>query len=295
MSRGSQRRGSPRGCRRGNAMGEKRRGGEKTTDCEQEARGNDTEGLWGSVGKGFTKKMRRVARAAEDLLYPRRCPLCDRPVRPFGSLICRECEKLPVRVTGSTCRRCGKALADPAAEYCGDCLRTRHVFESGGAVFEYHSIQGAIYRFKYDGRAEYADWFGREMAEKLCTMMRQERWRADALIPVPLYEKRRKERGYNQAALLAQQVSRRTGIPVREDILVRVRATAPMKNKSLDDRRISLQGAFFACSVEDNRKSFIIVDDIFTTGATVDACAEALYHAGAVSVHFLTLAVGGAG
>lgn len=276
-------------------MGEKRRGGENITNRAQEAQENGRDGFCGSAGSGFPEKMRRAAKTAVDLIYPRRCPVCDRPVRPSGSLICRECETLPVRVAGSTCRRCGKALADPTAEYCGDCLRTRHVFESGGAVFEYHSIQGAIYRFKYDGRAEYADWFGQEMAARLCTMMRQERWHADALVPVPLYEKRRRQRGYNQAALLAQQVSRRTGIPVREDILVRVRATDPMKNKSLDDRRISLQGAFFARSVEDNRKSFIIVDDIFTTGATVDACAEALYHAGAVSVHFLTLAIGGAG
>lgn len=256
----------------------------------------EAEGTVRSADLGkLQKAIRCAAQKSMDLLYPRRCPVCDRPVRPQGALICRECGQKPVRISGSTCRKCGKGLLDSRAEYCGDCLRTSHVFESGGAVFEYRSIQGAIYRFKYNGRAEYADWFGLVMSGKLDEMMAEERWAADALVPVPLHDSRMRKRGYNQAALMAGCIAQRTGIPCREDILIRTHQTEAMKNKTLRDRRAALDGAFFARSVEDTGKSFIIVDDIFTTGATVDACAAALYQAGAVSVHFLTLAIGAAG
>ena len=94
----------------------------------------------------------RTAGLAVGLIYPRRCPICDKPVKPAGGLICAECSGIPVRISGPACRKCGKPLRDGNAEYCDDCIRQRHVFESGAAVFRYRSVQNAIYRFKYRSR-----------------------------------------------------------------------------------------------------------------------------------------------
>lgn len=234
----------------------------------------------------------RTAGLAVGLIYPRRCPICDKPVKPAGGLICAECSGIPVRISGPACRKCGKPLRDGNAEYCDDCIRQRHVFESGAAVFRYRSVQNAIYRFKYSGRAEYAVFFGREMAIKLESLCEEEGWRPDVLVPVPIHRERLQRRGYNQAELLSREITKRTHIPTESGLLFRTKNTKPLKSQSVSDRKNSLNGAFTAISVADNSKSIIIVDDIFTTGATIDACAGALYGAGAHSVHFLTLAIG---
>ena len=86
-----------------------------------------------------------------DLLFPRRCPVCDRPVKPFGALICGECAKVPQPVGDSVCCKCGKPVARED-EYCADCMKMRHLYYRGAAAFHYRSVSGSLYRFKYDGR-----------------------------------------------------------------------------------------------------------------------------------------------
>ena len=112
----------------------------------------------------------RVFDGVRELVYPRRCPVCDRPVNPAGALICPECEKLLKRTEGPVCRRCGKPLRSPLSvpmHLCHDCRMHPHVYERGCAVFTYHSVAGSLFRFKYKGRQEYGAYFGRCMAEKL--------------------------------------------------------------------------------------------------------------------------------
>ena len=130
------------------------------------------------------------------------------------------------------------------------------------------------------------------MAIKLESLCEEEGWRPDVLVPVPIHRERLQRRGYNQAELLSREITKRTHIPTESGLLFRTKNTKPLKSQSVSDRKNSLNGAFTAISVADNSKSIIIVDDIFTTGATIDACAGALYGAGAHSVHFLTLAIG---
>ena len=114
----------------------------------------------------------------------------------------------------------------------------------------------------------------------------------DMLVPVPVSSRRYRKRGYNQAALLAGEISRDTGIPVREDLLQRTADTLPMKNMGFADRQNNLKKAFHCSGNDVKLSSIMLIDDIYTTGATVDACAQALYRRGAARVCFLTLAIG---
>lgn len=279
-------------------------------------------------GTIFKPRMMAAVRAAADLVFPRRCPVCDRPVRPFGALICPECAPMIERVGEPVCHRCGKPLrpdsvtqlsGEPGACFakegiflrpdsvtllsgdsgglCPDCRKHSHVFERGCAVFTYHSAAGGIFRFKYGGRREYGAWYGKCMAQRLLDLTAEGRGRAafpvpDMLVPVPLSRRRLEKRGYNQAMILAGEISGYTGIPVRGDVLRRVAETPPLKKMSFSERQNNLKKAFQAFGNDVKLKTIMLIDDIYTTGATMDACADALYRQGARSVCFMALATG---
>ncbi len=227
-----------------------------------------------------------------DLLYPRRCPVCDRAA-PFGTLICPACALVPVRMNGPLCHCCGGRLREPEALFCPVCAGRRHAYRRGAAVFDYRSISGPLLRFKYGNRPEYADYFSEELAAALDRALRKDfRVPADMLVPVPLHRERLLARGYNQAELLARGTERRLGIPCRGDVLIRTENTAPLKTMSAPERRSCLKSAFHSCSDDVKSKTIILIDDIYTTGSTMDACAEALYRGGAGSVYFMALAIG---
>ena len=242
--------------------------------------------------------VRAAGEAACDLLFPRRCPFCDRPVpmspqAPFRTLACPSCEEKvrmlsPVR--DALCCRCGKPLENSAAEYCSDCLRTRHVYERGCAVYRFRDVSGPIYRFKYNGRAEYAAYFGRRMAERFRGEF--DPAGADMLVPVPLSAERLRSRGWNQAALLARVLGQETGIPVREDLLTRRISTEAMRGLGAEERRRKLKSAFLFTGDDVKSKVCVLVDDIYTTGATMDACSRELLRAGARGIFFITLSIG---
>ena len=241
-------------------------------------------------------RIRRGCRKARelclDLLYPRRCPVCDRPVRPFGALICPECENVPLRTGKNTCLRCGSVLPWDR-EYCTGCLTRRHLFTKGCGAFTYRSLSRSLYRFKYRGRREYAAWYGREMARALGDRVRRGPFpRPDMIVPVPLSRERMRKRGYNQAALLARETAAYLGIPCREDLLFRIRNTPALRTRDYRGRQENLKRAFLVYGNDVKLKSIMLIDDIYTTGATMDACARALLEAGAENVTFLTLAIG---
>ena len=228
-----------------------------------------------------------------DLWFPRRCPVCDRPVKPYGSLICRDCAAVPRSVGLYTCCKCGKPV-EPEEEYCPDCRQKKHIYYRGAATFRYRSISGSLYRFKYEGRREYADYYGVEMARTLEDFLAQagSSHIPDLLVPVPCSAQRLRKRGYNQAAVLAQKLSERSQIPVAESALERSRDTQAMRSMSASERQNNLKKAFHAYGNSVRLKSIMLIDDIYTTGATIDACARTLLEAGAEEVNFLTLAIG---
>ncbi len=225
-----------------------------------------------------------------DLIYPRICPVCNNITRPFRAEICPSCEKKLTKVLPPVCQKCGKPVEDGEA-LCRDCARVHHIYDRGCAVFLYDEYMSqSMYRFKYNNKREYAHYYGRMMAECLGETIKQ--WKVDVIVPVPAHKKREKKRGYNQAYLLAKELSTRLDIPVRTDIVIRCDATSALKNLDAVQRQNNIKKAFKVNQNVVKSNSVLIVDDIYTTGATVDAVAGCLKGAGAAKVYFATLCIG---
>lgn len=234
--------------------------------------------------------MKIVPETLLNLVYPRRCPVCDRAVKPFNRLVCEECKGEFQYVQEPFCMKCGKKLDREETEYCGDCMRHRHLYEAGRALYTYESLSDSIFRFKYAGRQEYAAYYAACMAQRLGDWI--SRCEADALVPVPIHRSKAHIRGYNQAEVLARELGRIMKIPVDADLIVRTRKTAPMKDLSVLERQNNLKRAFKICHNDVKLKTIIIIDDIYTTGSTIDAMSYELRRAGAGRIYFLALAVG---
>lgn len=223
------------------------------------------------------------------LLFPRRCPVCDRIVRSFGRKICPECRGRLRVVSAPWCMKCGKKLREER-ELCTDCRRGTHVFLRGRSLYEYADVAPSIYRMKYGKRQEYAEFFGEEAAKHLAGFIRQVQ--PDALIPIPLHKKRLRKRGYNQAALLARAVGASAGVPVYEKMMLRIKNTAPLKQQNPEERQNNLKKAFIITQNDVKLNTIIIVDDIYTTGSTIDEAARVWIAAGVPNVYFIAMACG---
>lgn len=235
--------------------------------------------------------LKKTAAFAIQLLFPLRCPVCDEIVTPFGATVCPAClDRLKV-ITSPYCMKCGKQLDDQEQEYCHDCSQRKHYFVRGRALYEYGSAAVSIYRFKYGGRKEYASFYGSQIVRQLSGEIRS--MAPDLLIPIPLHPVRKRNRGYNQAELLAKSISGYTGIPVCGTILIRVKNTTPLKRLNPQERQNNLKKAFLIRGNDVKCKTVLLVDDIYTTGSTIDAAAKVLLEAGAKKVYFITLSIGG--
>lgn len=136
------------------------------------------------------------------LFYPRRCPVCDGPVKPWNALICRECRPALTYSKPPRCMKCGKQIGDEEKEYCADCAGRAHFYDRGRALFAYSSVSDSIARFKYHGRREYAAFYAACMAERLGDFISA--CEADAFVPVPLHKSRKQKRGYNSGGGLGE-------------------------------------------------------------------------------------------
>lgn len=226
----------------------------------------------------------------KDLFFPRRCPVCDKPVKPAGALICRECVKKLRYVKEPVCLKCGKALAQPQQEYCYDCAHKKHEYDRGISLYQYGSIKNCVYRFKYAGRQEYAAFLGKDMAEHMGKQILC--WRPDALVPVPLHPEREKSRGYNQAELLAKEMGARLGIPVVTDWLYRTKNTVPQKLLDGRARQNNLKKAFKIGRNDVKLNTIVIVDDIYTTGSTMNEISYICRQYGVRRIYFAALSIG---
>lgn len=225
-----------------------------------------------------------------DLIYPKICPLCGNIV-PFGrGMVCPGCAGRLTYACQPYCMRCGKPVEEDE-QYCRDCTCRKHKYDEGRAALIYDEYMSkSIYRFKYNNKREFAVFYGKVMADVLGDKIR--RWNADAIIPVPIHKSKLKKRGYNQAELIARQLSQKFKIPLKNDIVIRQSATTVQKNLGVVARQNNLKKAFKV--VEDSVKlySVLVVDDIYTTGATIDAMAECLKNAGVSKVYFAALCIG---
>ncbi len=223
-------------------------------------------------------------------MFPLHCPVCDEIVRRNKGLICADCSDIPRRVAAPKCICCGKHLDAEDIFRCRDCSGLQRNFDRGIALYEYSSVHDSIYAFKNRGRTDYVEFYGEEMRKYLLEDIL--RMKADAIIPIPLHKSKLRERGYNQAALLAREISKGAGVPIREDILTRRLKTKAQKKMDHAARQNNMKKAFHMAKNDVKLKTIILVDDVFTTGNTLDAAAEVLKRGGIDRVFFVALAIG---
>ena len=186
---------------------------------------------------------------------------------------------------------CGKQLDDDTLEVCGDCGSRRHEFIRGVAAFSYtKEIKQSMYRFKYEGQQEYA-YFYADMLYRLRGRAIAG-WKPDVLVPVPLHRKRYRKRGYNQAELIARRLGALLDVPVDEQLIERTKNTLPQKALGDKERAKNIKNAFHVTPNIVKYNRILLVDDIYTTGATLDACAQALNEVRRVEVYFASVCVG---
>ena len=222
-------------------------------------------------------------------LFPKRCPICDEIIES-GKLICDKCIRIPRRVTGERCFMCSKHLDSPYAEYCPDCEKHKKNFLRGIALYEYDSVKDSINSFKNNARPEYAEFYADQIVRYLSDIIKT--FDADVLVPIPLHPAKFKKRGYNQSELLANELSKRLSIPVETHLLERTKKTKDQKKLSGNQRLKNTVGAFHMPQNGVKYKKIILVDDVYTTGATLDEASRTLISGGLKDIYFITVAIG---
>jgi len=222
----------------------------------------------------------RASRVAFDLLFPPRCALCGRG----GVLLCEDCAATLPPADGARCERCWMPVS--RATICRHCRETPPAFESIRAAFVMDGpARRLAHELKYEGLTSLAEPMAELMAECAGGM------EADVVVPVPLHGARERSRGYNQAAELGRQLASVLRLPYERRAARRIRDTAPLaRTMHQDERRAIVAGAFAADRGRVDGGRVLLVDDVVTTGATLDACAGALREAGAKTVSCLTWA-----
>ena len=225
-----------------------------------------------------------------DMVYPRTCPFCGR-VPKGKENACRRCKVGLPYIQEPRCMKCSKPIMDLEEEYCYDCKSKNHSYISGKAVWICDdTMRTSISRYKYQGRLEYASVYSEEIAKYYGEWVKAH---GDVLVPIPLHKKKYRIRGFNQAEILAEQLGEKLQIPVGNNWLCRRKNTLPQKELSDTERLKNLTKAF---EVNWERfsvvKKVMLVDDIYTTGSTIESCAKVLYDAGVKEVYFISLCIG---
>jgi len=234
--------------------------------------------------------------AVASIVFPAACRVCERLLTRASRIpICDNCLGSFAPLPEKICVTCGRPLeAYPLREgevlLCPACKTGQYEFDRARsyAIYEGALIR-AIVLLKFEEMTPLGHWFGERLAELV--RRGEEELAADVVVPVPLHRQRQRERGYNQADLIARPLARRLGLPCRPVLLVRTKPRPDKLHLSLEERWSSVRGAFAAKpgSRVDNLR-VLLVDDVMTTGATLDACARALRQAGARTVIGLTVA-----
>ena len=225
-----------------------------------------------------------------NILYPRRCTVCHQILTEKGILVCRACENQLHPIIKDYCLKCGRPVA-PEVEFCPECRKVHREFDRGRGVFLYNNrMRQSLLHYKYYGSREYGEYY----AASICRYMERDirAWNPDVIIPVPLHRARRRKRGYNQAQILAENLGRMLCIPVDSKSLARRKKTSPQKKLGHNERKKNLKNAFAVTPAFRPVRKVLLVDDIYTTGNTLDAAAKALKGKGVEKVYFLTISIG---
>jgi len=226
-----------------------------------------------------------------DIVYPPRCPACNEISLGSQLGFCQECFGKIHFVNEPWCLKCGKPIEEEEMEYCSDCMERPHFFDQGRSPLVYDDyVRKSIYRFKYNSKKEYARYYAKIINDTLHRKIKS--WKAQALIPVPLHKSKLNKRGFNQSYLIAKELSKYVNIPVMDNILVRQNQTKVQKNLGAKERENNLKKAFIVRKNSVKLNTVIIIDDIYTTGSTIDAISKVLKESGVGKVYFVTLSIG---
>jgi len=246
----------------------------------------------GSASQALGRALRGFGRAALDLAYPPLCAGCRRPVSEVHAL-CAECWRSISFLDGPACVRCGLPFElDPGSEtLCAACHAESPAFDMARSVLRYDDAsKKPILALKRADRLDLVPAFARWLDRAGRDMLIE----ADVLVPVPLHRRRLWTRRFNQSALMAQRLAKLSGKAVDPLVLERIRPTPSQgEMPSAKARRRNVRGAFRIAPKRADAvrgRTILLIDDVFTTGATVSACARALKRAGARKVLVLTLA-----
>jgi len=222
------------------------------------------------------------------ILFPESCPLCKKPSRDHKTApICPKCWDNISPYNGPICQVCGKPLVSEASITCADCMIDKPMFRMARSFGLYEgALKEAINLLKYHRI--------KRLAKPLSyLLMKIKIPNVSAILPIPLYKRRLREREFNQSALLANYLAKNLGIPLFLNSLVKVRDTMPQVRLGAKERKKNPKNAF---EVKDKEfiqgKELLLIDDVFTTGATVKECSKVLKKAGAKEIYVITLAHG---
>jgi ComF family protein len=233
-----------------------------------------------------------------DWLYPPRCRFCRESLIDADDCFCSACRERIRRVTHPFCNACGRPFLDTSGDdhLCGNCLRRRPHFVRARAWACYptedgeeHPLREVVQRFKYGRKVSLGKPLGRLMAID-CRGLFDER-PFDVILPVPLHPKRLRWRSFNQSLVLAREIGKEWKLPVDPFVLARSRETPPQTQLNEEERKKNMRRAFSVNAARPiEGKAVLLIDDVYTSGATVNECSRALKRGGAKEVSVLTLA-----
>jgi len=240
------------------------------------------------------KKLTSCLKLAELIFFPSQCELCSRLLEHSEErVICRSCLRgLKPRRTPSFCLCCGRFFDDSGEpHFCRECVRQRPAFSVHRSCGPYFGrLKDTIILFKYRGFSV----LSKPLAAFVLQALGKEEslwWGVDCIIPVPLFPEKQKKRGFNQASELVKELARKKGTPLLGGYLIKVKNTPAQTSLEASERRKNLKGAFAVVQERKIKgKTVLLVDDVYTTGSTIEECSSALIEAGALEVRALTIA-----
>ena len=236
------------------------------------------------------KVLKAINKGINVLLFPSKikCVICGDDLPQKQEIeICENCTNLvPFINEKHCCQKCGEPITGQG-HYCLSCMNNKRKFDVARSVASFEGVvQQLIHGFKFGGKPYLSLTMGNLMAQKLVELG----WDFDLITPVPVSKSRLKERGYNQALLLCNQIATHFNKPVVE-VLEKVKQTQDQVGLNFKERQENLEGSIAVCNKEEvANKAVLLVDDVFTTGATANVCAQALFKTGAKSVLIITFA-----
>jgi competence protein ComFC len=233
--------------------------------------------------------LKQLCGALADFVFPRICCGCGERIIEAERLVCAECEALIEPLRLPLCRVCG--AEDAAVEPpCDDCPPRPIFFDAARATTEFHGVaKTVIERFKYSERMEYAPL----MASRMASVFGREfpTLHVDIIVPVPLHAARQRERGYNQSWLLARALGEELAFEAEPNLLRRTRATPSQTRLNRRERASNMKDAFTVPGAGTVAgKTVLLVDDVYTTGSTLNECSRALSLDGAAAVYCIAFA-----